>query len=293
MKRWRGRARAAGYGLSRVQWMSKTFWVRECRTMHDNRMRATLEKGCPVFGTMIQGMRSPAGVMIVANAGFDFVFLDMEHGTFNLETTENLIQIARLAGLTPIVRVPDGLYHLIASILDAGAEGVMVPRVENKEQVEFVVNCVKYPPQGKRGCSVAKGHNGYRAGELHAFTRHANAQTMVIAQIESEQAVAEIDAILSVPGVDVALVGPNDLALSLGVPMDLREPAMMAAIGTVVSACQRHDRYSGIHADDTATLLEWFARGMRVLTFSNDLAMFAKETQAGVQSLRSGIAGAA
>ena len=257
--------------------------------MRENKTRSTLEKGLPVVGTMLQGMRSPAGVMIMANAGFDFVFLDLEHGAFNYETVVDLVQIIRLAGLTPLVRVPDGLYHLIAPILDAGAQGIMVPRVESREQVEYVVSCTKYPPDGQRGCSVAKGHNDYQSDEIHTFTQHANRQNMVIIQIEREKAVAEIDTLVSVKGVDVALIGPNDLALSLGIPMDMQHPSMKTAIGQVVDACQQAGIASGIHIADPEVLLEWYARGMRMLAYSNDLAMIAKEANQGIETLRQGM----
>jgi 2-keto-3-deoxy-L-rhamnonate aldolase RhmA len=259
--------------------------------MRENRTRAVLEKGLPVIGTMIQGIRSPAGTIIMANAGFDFILLDLEHGVLNIETTADLIQVIRLAGVTPLVRVADGLYHLIAPVLDAGAEGIMIPRVVSPEQVEYSVSCVKYPPAGQRGCSVARGHNDYRSAEMHAFTQHANRQNLVIIQIERQAAVENIDALVSVPGVDVALIGPNDLALSLGIPMDMQHETMKTAIGRVVESCTRHGVYSGIHVSDPEVLLDWHSRGMRVLAYSSDLSMLATAAGQGISVLRKGIAG--
>lgn len=259
--------------------------------MRDNRTRAALEKGLPVIGTMIQGMRSPAGVMIMANAGFDFILLDLEHGIFNSETAADLIQVIRLTGMTPIVRVADNLYHLIAPVLDAGAEGIMIPRVESPEQVEYAVSCAKYPPIGRRGCSVARGHNDYRSAEIHAFTQHANRHNLVIIQIECQAAVESIDTLVSVPGVDVALIGPNDLALSLGIPMGMQHEAMTTAIGRVVESCAQRAICSGIHLPDPETLLNWHARGMRMLVYSTDLSMLARCASQGISVLRKGIAG--
>jgi 2-keto-3-deoxy-L-rhamnonate aldolase RhmA len=257
--------------------------------MRENKTRLTLEKGLPIIGTMIQASRSPAVAMLMANAGFDFVFLDLEHGAFNLETAVDLIQVIRLTSATPLVRVPDGQYHLIAPMLDAGAEGIMVPRVESRDQVEYVVSCMRYPPEGQRGCSVAKGHNDYRGEEIHAFTREANRQNIVIIQIEREKVVADIDSLVSVQGVDVALIGPNDLALSLGIPLDMQHPAMKSAITRVVEVSRQNGKASGMHVDDSAVLLEWHAQGMQVLTYSNDLSMLAREANQGVQVLRQGI----
>lgn len=256
--------------------------------MKDNMVRAALGQGIPVFGTMIQEMRSPAVPIILANAGFDFVFLDMEHGTFNIETAADLVKVIRLVGMTPLVRVPDGQYHVIAPLLDAGAQGIMVPRVETKDQVEHVVSCAKYPPLGKRGCSVAKGHNEYQNADIHEFTEHSNRETLIIIQIERREAVDTIDKLISVPGVDVALIGPNDLALSLGVPMDLQHAELKAAISKVLESCQRGGVAAGIHAGNPAVLIEWYRRGMSMLTYSSDIEMLTTASRRGLEALRKG-----
>lgn len=254
--------------------------------MRPNKVRATLQQGKPIFGTMIQEIRTPAIAMILANAGFDFVFLDMEHGAFSIETAADLIKTIRLTGMTPLVRVPDAQYHLIARILDAGAQGTMIPRVETREQVEYIVRCAKYPPVGKRGCSINKGHNDYQKADLYEFTRHSNRENLVILQIERKQAVENIDALLSVPGVDVALIGPNDLALSLGTPMDFGNNELKAAIGKVVQACHRHGVVSGMHTGNMDALTEWHKQGMLMLTYSSDIEMLTTASTQGLVALR-------
>ena len=237
---------------------------------------------------MIQELRSLAVPIILANAGFDFVFLDMEHGTFNIETMADLVKVIRLTGMTPLVRVPDGQYHVIAPVLDAGAQGIMVPRVETEDQVEHVVSCAKYPPLGKRGCSVAKGHNEYQNADIHEFTDHSNHETLIIIQIERREAVDTIDKLISVSGVDVALIGPNDLALSLGVPMDFEHTELRAAIGKMLESCQRRGVATGIHAGNAAVLIEWYRRGMSMLTYSNDIEMLTTAGRQGVEALLKG-----
>jgi len=253
--------------------------------MRDNKVRAALKRGEPVIGTMIQEMRSPAIPLLFANAGFDFIFIDMEHGAYDLETVADMIKIARLADIVPLVRVPDGLYHLIARVLDAGAMGVMVPRVETREAVERAVAALRYPPGGKRGCSIGKGNSDYQRWPLWEFTRHANDNILAVMQIERKAAIDRIDDLLSVPGVDVALIGPNDLTLSLGAP-NPQDPAVQEAIQKVIEAGKRHGVSTGIHLRDVEQLKAWRARGMTMLVCSTDLNFIMSGARAAVSALR-------
>ena len=121
--------------------------------LRPNRVKQALKRGEPALGTMISEVGSAGFVWMLANTGFDFVFIDMEHGTFDLAVVADMIKVARLADIVPLVRVPDLGYHLVARVLDAGAMGVMLPRVETREQVEQFVSFMKYPPVGVRGAS--------------------------------------------------------------------------------------------------------------------------------------------
>lgn len=253
--------------------------------MRDNRVKQALKRGETVIGSMATEMRSPAIALLFANAGFDFFFIDMEHGAYDIATVADIIKVARLAGICPLVRVPDAEYHLMARPLDAGAQGLMIPRVETREVVERIVQCVQYPPAGVRGCSVSRGHNEYMGAPLAEFTRHANENVLVVLQIERRRAVEDIDQLLSVPGVDVALIGPNDLAVSLGT-MDTQHPETEAAIQTVVEAAQRHGVAAGIHSRDVEVLRMWEERGMRMLTCSTDTDLIFRGARAAVEALR-------
>ncbi|HID87474.1 MAG TPA: aldolase [Anaerolineae bacterium] len=253
--------------------------------MRDNRVRAALERGEAVIGTMVAEMRSPAVALLFAHAGFDFVFIDMEHGAYDLETVADIIKVARLADIVPLVRVPDGLYHLIARVLDAGAMGVMVPRVETREVVEQAVAALRYPPVGVRGCSTSRGNSDYRGGPLWEFTRHANDNILAVMQIERKAAIDRIDDLLSVPGVDVALIGPADLTLSLGAPSP-QDPIVEEAIQRVVDAGRRYGVATGIHLRDVEQLKRWRDRGMTMLTCSTDIDFILNGARAAVSALR-------
>lgn len=239
--------------------------------MKPNSLRTRLLNGTPVIGTMIQEITSPFIVHAFANAGFDFVYVDMEHGRFNLETAAALIQTIRLTEMVPLVRVPDNQYPLIARVLDAGAQGVMIPRVETPEQAERAVQAVRYPPIGQRGLAVARGHNDYKRQDPIAFAEEANRENLVIVQIESKAAVECVEEIVSVPGVDIALVGPGDLSQSLGISMKMEHPEIVAAVEKVVSACKKHKVITGLHVGDLKALRYWSQNGILLLSGSSDL----------------------
>ena len=184
--------------------------------MKPNAMRARLKAGEVVYGTIIQDGRSPSIGQIMARAGVDFLFFDMEHGPFELGLVADMVKVTRLEGVTPLVRVPSDEYHLLVRPLDAGAQGIMIPRNQTRAQVERIIDCTMYPPVGSRGCSADKGHNDFAPQEMWQFTEQSNAENLIILQIERAQAVEHIDDLFSVPGVGAAILGPNDLALSMG-----------------------------------------------------------------------------
>jgi len=259
--------------------------------MKPNSLRARLQAGQPVVGTMIQEVASPFIVHALANAGFDFVYVDMEHGRFGLESAVDLLQIIRLTNMAPLVRVPDNQYYWIARLLDAGAQGVMIPRVETRQQAEAAVQSIRYPPVGQRGLAVARGHNDYKRQDALTFAQEANRENLLIVQIESKSAVANVDEIISVPGVDVALIGPGDLAQSLGISLKMDHPDMLAAIETVVAACKRHNVIAGLHVGDLKAIKHWSQNGISLLSGSSDLDILLDGSIQVCKSFREAVTG--
>jgi 2-keto-3-deoxy-L-rhamnonate aldolase RhmA len=235
---------------------------------------------------MIQAVPLPAIGQIMAVAGCDFVFYDMEHGPFNMETVATMVQVARLAGVTPLVRVPNDEYHLMVRPLDAGAQGIMIPRVETKTQVEQIIECTMFPPLGNRGCSVNKGHNDFASQDLWEFTGAANRENMIILQIERVKAIAEIDDLLSIPGVGGAIIGPNDLALSMGVRDEDKLAALEEPIQHVLDAALRRNIPCGIHIANLDWLAEWQRRGMKLLCYSTDINFLRSGAASGILRLK-------
>lgn len=252
----------------------------------ENRVKRALQRGEVVFGTMLQEMRTPCIAQVLAAAGLDFLMVDLEHGVFGLEAVADIAQTARLAGIVPLARVPHYDYPWLARPLDAGVMGLMVPRIESRAQVEGVANCIKYPPAGRRGCAITARQVEFGSVGVQEWLAWANAETLLIAQIEERAAVEEIDAILSVPGVDVALIGPNDLSISLGVPGQHGHPAMRAAMERVVEAAERHGVASGLHTGDLDELRAWQAKGMRFLMYANEVVMLRRAAQQAAEAIR-------
>jgi len=251
-----------------------------------NLLREQLRQGKTVYGTMIQDMRSPSIGQIMALAGCDFLFFDMEHGPFDLGIIADMVKVTRLAGVTPLVRVPNDEYHLMCRPLDAGAQGIMIPRVETKAQVERIIECVMYPPLGRRGCSVSKGHNDFAPQNLWEFTEQANRENLIILQIERERAVEDIDDLLSVPGVGGAVLGPNDLALSMGVRDKDMLGALEEPIQRVLDAALARHVPCGIHIANLEWLAEWQRRGMQLICYSTDINFLRNGAASGISKLR-------
>ena len=244
--------------------------------LRENRVKRALWRGEVVVGTMVQEMRNPCVAQVLASAGLDFFMIDMEHGNFALQTVADIVQVARLSGIMPFARVPDDDYPWLTRPLDAGIMGLMVPRIRSRAQVEAIVQAIKYPPVGQRGCGGLGRQTEFDSVPVDEWIPWANGETLLILQIEQQEAIENIDDILGVAGVDVALIGPNDLSISLGLPGQRAHPTAQAAWARVVAAAARHGVASGLHIGDTDLLRTWRDKGMRMLMCDRDIGLMQK-----------------
>jgi 2-dehydro-3-deoxyglucarate aldolase/4-hydroxy-2-oxoheptanedioate aldolase len=251
-----------------------------------NRLKAHLAQGHLAVGTMVAELRQVSVMQALANSGFDWAIIDNEHGVFTNESIADLSRAARLVGVTPIVRVPTLSYEQIAQALDGGAQGVMLPRVTSAEEVRGAVAVVKYPPEGRRGSALGRGHTNFQSGDVGQVMADANRESFVIVQIETEEALANLDQILAVPGVDAALIGPNDLAIALGVTGKMRDPVLVAAIEKTMAACIKQRVYPAIHTNDIALTTEWAKKGMRLVSISSEMGHLQKAGKEAVDQIR-------
>jgi 2-keto-3-deoxy-L-rhamnonate aldolase RhmA len=251
-----------------------------------NRLRQKLAAGRTVIGTMLVEMRQPGIMTLLANAGFDFVLIDNEHGPFSVESIADLSRAARDNGVTPIVRIPELTYAHVAQSLDGGAQGIMLPRVTARAQVEECVRYIKYPPEGRRGAVLGRGHTGFRVGPLAETLAAMNRETFLVIQIETAEAVEHLNELLGVRGVDAALVGPTDLSVALGVPGKMDDPKLVAAIEQVLAVCTASGVIPAIHTNDLAMTTGWARRGMRLVSISSEAGLLMGAAAQAVKTIR-------
>ena len=235
-------------------------------------MITELRNGRRMVGTMIRLVRNPAIALVVKNAGLDFFMVDMEHSTHSFETLADIMRTAKLAGVEGFVRVPELSKAFVSRALDAGAKGVMVPMIETAEQAKKLVHWGKFAPLGGRGFGSMGDHTGFAGAAAAQYMPQANAETLLIAQIESEAGVANIDAIAAVEGIDACLIGPNDLANSLGVPGDLFSGRNVEAILRIARSVCAAGRILGLHGPERMTemLLE---EGLTLIMSGHDAGL--------------------
>lgn len=198
--------------------------------MRHNAMKAKFLAGEPAFGCSIM-IPSPQMVEMAAHAGFDWVLIDMEHGTIGLESAELMIMAAEAAGITPIVRPPGNASAAITAAMDRGAAGVQVPHVNSAADAQRVVAAVKFGPGDQRGLAAGTRPDRYGLAEaMPDFVERSNAESLVCIQLEHASAIDNLDALLEVGGVDVFFIGPSDLSQSMGHPGNPRAEPVRAAI---------------------------------------------------------------
>ncbi len=241
--------------------------------MKPNTVKQALREGRVQLGCSFWQFRSPDALRTLAAAGFDWAFLDTEHGNFDLETIQDLAALAVRTGISPIVRVADLQYSLVARALDCGAEGVIFPRVESPELLEKAVSWTKFPPVGIRGCGLGAFNFDFERVSIPQIIEHCNTHTMVVLQIETRRAVEACDELLSVPLIDAVMVGPVDLSISLGIPGEFQNPLLIDAVERIVDSCRRHAVAPGIQNRDLAVARFWRDRGMLCLGCSNEVMM--------------------
>jgi 2-keto-3-deoxy-L-rhamnonate aldolase RhmA len=254
--------------------------------MRINPVKQALKEGKLQLGCSFSQLRSPEAIKVLAAAGFQWAFLDGEHGGFNLETLQDLCSIAVRVGFCPIVRVGELQYTLVARALDCGAQGVLFPRVESPEVLERAVSWTRFPPAGVRGFGLTPPHIEYERASIPQIIEHMNQQTMVVLQIETKLAVERREELLSVPGIDAVMIGPADLSISLGVPGEFEHPKLVEAMERVRDSCISHGIAPGTHTRTLALAKFWKERGMRFLSCSGEIGFMLDKASETAAALR-------
>lgn len=254
--------------------------------MRANPVKQTLAMGGRARGAMVFECFSPGLPQIVSNAGAEFVLYDMEHTGLGFETLKTQLALCRGLALVPMVRVPRGDYHFIARALDVGALGVMVPMVGTRAEAEYHVSCTRYPPQGRRGAAFGFAHDDYQGGDVVGKMAASHARTLLIAQIETDDGLRNVEAIAAVDGIDALWIGQFDLTNFMGIPAQFRHPDYLAAVDRVVAACAAHGKTAAILATDDAWAREYAAKGFRLMAYGIDQLLLQDALRRGLDVLR-------
>ncbi len=218
-------------------------------------------------------LASPIVTELLGLAGFDFLLIDMEHGYGDYQTLLAQLQAMQVGSATPIVRVQWNDCAIIKRVLDMGVKGVMIPCINNRKECEAAIKACKYPPEGTRGIGPIRAA-GY--GDFTSYIEQANSEILVIIQIESEEAVENIDDILQVPGIDMVFIGPNDLAASLGPINDLKHPTVLKAISKIENATQKTNVALATISNNWDEAQTLYQRGYQMLTLCSDVTLLTQ-----------------
>ena len=216
-----------------------------------NTLRRKLQQKEKPLGTFVNQFGA-AAVEIIARAGFDYVILDAEHGLFEVKELAELLRTADGCGIDALVRIPEPSREWILRALDAGAAGLVVPNIRTIDEVQTLLRYAKYPPAGERGYAPVRAARYGTAGTADAIQKEANANTLLFPQCETKEALAIIDEILQLDGIDGVFVGPYDLSSAMGIIGQFSHPDLISAIDTIHERCEAYRKHSLIFAPDAA-----------------------------------------
>lgn len=236
-------------------------------------LRSDARDGKLVRGAMVFEFFTPGIAQILKLAGCDFVLYDMEHTGAGLETLKAQAAYCRGLDIVPMCRVPRGEYAFLAGALDVGMKGVMVPMVESAEQARAIVEATHYPPVGRRGAAFGFAHDDYETGAPAEKIEAAHAGTTVIAQIETERGLENVEAIAAVDGIDILWVGHFDLTNFLGIPGAFDDARYTDALDRIVAAGKAHGKALAFMPADAETAAQYRARDFNVLGVGTDMGL--------------------
>ncbi|MBD8499229.1 HpcH/HpaI aldolase family protein [Paenibacillus arenosi] len=236
--------------------------------MRKNKLKEKINRNESVYGLFVS-IPHPIVIELIGYAEYDFVIIDYEHASTNMETIEDMIRAAELLDITPLVRISKVDRNEILKVLDSGAQGIVIPHVECKEQVEKAISYSYYHPIGMR--SLNSGRPGaFAKYSLTEYIKEANEEIMIVPMIESEAGVVESEAILSIPQVSFVLEGAADLSQSLGVPWDTDHPEVQRCLEQVYETSKRCDVPYAIVSRSVEQHAKWVERGVHIFVLGDD-----------------------
>jgi 4-hydroxy-2-oxoheptanedioate aldolase len=251
-----------------------------------NHAKEKLARGEVVASMTVRLVRGIEIAQIAKTAGFDSLYVDMEHSSFSLETTGQICMAAQAVGVTPLVRVP-GVAE-VSRVLDGGALGVIAPHVHSAAEARTYVTAAKFPPLGERSTAGPLPHLYYRSFPAAETDAALNVATMLIVQFESDEALANADEIAAVDGVDMVMIGTNDLLADWGLPGQYEHARVHEAYATTIAACRRHGKHVGVGglASRPQLAAEFVRMGARYVSTGTDLGFLLAACTAKAKEVR-------
>ena len=249
-------------------------------------LKSRLAEGQVTVGSWLT-LAHPAIAEIMSRAGFDWLTVDLEHSVITIREAEEVIRTVELLGVIPLARLSANDPVQIKRVMDAGAHGVIVPMVNSVADAEAAVEAVRYPPMGRRGVGLARAQ-GY-GSSFERYRQWVNQESVVVVQVEHIEAVDNLEAILSIEGVDGFIVGPYDLSGSLEVPGQFDHPAMKKAMERIRKVGLSSDKAFGIHIiePDVQELRQRLTEGYNFVAYSLDIRMLDRACRNGLDAIRS------
>ena len=239
------------------------------------------------LGVVLRQARSVETAKIFETAGFDWLFLDLEHNSMSIETACEMSVGALDAGIAPLVRVPENQYWMATRALDGGAQGIIMPHVDTVEQAREVVRQLRYPPVGRRSISSMQVHVGFRPVPVGELTRQLDQDFLIAIMLETVQSVEACEAIAAVEGIDVVMIGGNDLCLDMGIPGDVMNERVVRAFERVAAACKKNGKHAGLGGvRKPEDLKVYFDMGYRFILAANDVTMLVDAGRKRTDALR-------
>lgn len=213
-------------------------------TEHLSKIRQSLKSGTPSIGSWIQIPHPSIAEILGSSSSFEWIAIDMEHGNISIDQLPNLCRAIELKDTLPLVRVRDHSVSICRSAMDAGAGGLIIPMIKNSHQLKNIIESSSYPPTGKRGVGYCRANNYGETFDKYLLEAQ---NPLFIAQIESIEAIENLEDIINTPNLDAIMIGPYDLSASLGKPGDFESKEFKDALSKVSSICLHHGFPKGIH----------------------------------------------
>lgn len=252
-----------------------------------NHTKAKLEAGELALGVGIRNARTVDIAKMMKTCGFDWLFIDMEHNAMGIDIATQIAVAGQDAGVTPLLRVPGFEHHHAARALDCGAQGIVFPHVDDAETAARLASYCQYPPDGQRSMTGSLPQLDFVKYPLGEMAAALNKAALTVMMIESPEGVANVDDIAAVPGVDVILVGTNDLCFEMGIPGQFDNPKVPEAYEKIIAACRKHGKHpgmGGVYSPELAR--KYIDMGMRFILTGSDMAFMMNGATAQANALR-------